>query len=139
MIETKKFKDIGCNIAQIGFYLMTIDQTIFTDTELHRNIVSLLSQMSLYLNDVMLGKVTKKIDTTAAVAPTTSSEYISRKEVVKMYHPLITEYGLTQAINKNELRYIKRGSKYFFEPNEVKKWIEEKSSHSNSVSNYKFV
>ena len=138
MITERQFKDLGYSTAQIGFYLMTIDQTIFNDTELHRNIVSLLSQMSLYLNDVMLGKETKQIENTAVV-PTSSSEYISRKEVVKMYHPLITEYGLTQAINKNELKYIKRGSKYFFEPNEVKKWIENKSSHSNCVSNYKFV
>ena len=136
MITERQFKDLGYSTAQIGFYLMTMKPELFVNNDLHRTMVSMLSQMSLYLNDLINNKTSKD---KGESKKSSNIEYISRKEVVKMYHPLITEYGLTQAINKNELKYIKRGSKYFFEPNEVKKWIENKSSESNKISNYKFV
>ena len=57
MIDEKTFKNIGYNVAQIGFYLMSINSDLFTDTELHRNIVSLLSQVSVYLNDIVNNKL----------------------------------------------------------------------------------
>lgn len=130
MIENKKFKEIGFNISQIGFYLMSIDSTLFTDTELHRNIVSLLSQVSLYLND-NLGKT---LVSTTQVSTKNEKQYVSKAEAIELYHPLITEYGLKQAINKNEIKYIKRGTKYFFESEDLKKWIDEKKS--NNTGNY---
>ena len=55
-------------------------------------------------------------------------------EAIELYHPLITEYGLKQAINKNEIKYIKRGTKYFFSSDDLKKWIDEKKS--NNVATY---
>lgn len=130
MIENNKFKEIGFNVAQIGFYLMSIDSTLFTDTELHRNIVSLLSQVSLYLND-NLGKT---LVSTTQVSTKNEKQYVSKAEAIELYHPLITEYGLKQAINKNEIKYIKRGTKYFFESDDLKKWIDEKKS--NNVATY---
>lgn len=130
MIENKKFKEIGFNVAQIGFYLMSIDSTLFNDTELHRNIVSLLSQVSLYLND----NLGKPLASTNQIITGNEKQYISKAEAIELYHPLITEYGLKQAINKNEIKYIKRGTKYFFSSDDLKKWIDEKKS--NNVSNY---
>lgn len=130
MIENKKFKEIGFNVAQIGFYLMSIDGTLFNDTELHRNIVSLLSQVSLYLND----NLGKPLASTNQIITGNEKQYISKAEAIELYHPLITEYGLKQAINKNEIKYIKRGTKYFFSSDDLKKWIDEKKS--NNVSNY---
>lgn len=130
MIENNKFKEIGFNVAQIGFYLMSIDSTLFTDTELHRNIVSLLSQVSLYLND-NLGKT---LVSTTQVSTKNEKQYVSKAEAIELYHPLITEYGLKQAINKNEIKYIKRGTKYFFSSDDLKKWIDEKKS--NNVATY---
>lgn len=130
MIENKKFKEIGFNVAQIGFYLMSIDGTLFNDTELHRNIVSLLSQVSLYLND----NLGKPLASTNQIITGNEKQYISKAEAIELYHPLITEYGLKQAINKNEIKYIKRGTKYFFSSDDLKKWIDEKKS--NNVSDY---
>lgn len=130
MKENNKFKEIGFNVAQIGFYLMSIDSTLFTDTELHRNIVSLLSQVSLYLND-NLGKT---LVSTTQVSTKNEKQYVSKAEAIELYHPLITEYGLKQAINKNEIKYIKRGTKYFFSSDDLKKWIDEKKS--NNVATY---
>lgn len=130
MIENKKFKEIGFNVAQIGFYLMSIDNTLFNDTELHRNIVSLLSQVSLYLND----NLEKPLASTNQIITGNEKQYVSKAEAIELYHPLITEYGLKQAINKNEIKYIKRGTKYFFERDDLKKWIDEKKS--NNVATY---
>lgn len=130
MIENNKFKEIGFNVAQIGFYLMSIDSTLFTNTELHRNIVSLLSQVSLYLND----NLGKPLASTNQIITGNEKQYVSKAEAIELYHPLITEYGLKQAINKNEIKYIKRGTKYFFESDDLKKWIDEKKS--NNVATY---
>ena len=130
MIENKKFKEIGFNVAQIGFYLMSIDSTLFNDTDLHRNIVSLLSQVSLYLND----NLGKPLTSTNQIITGNQKQYVSKAEAIELYHPLITEYGLKQAINKNEIKYIKRGTKYFFSSDDLKKWIDEKKS--NNVKTY---
>lgn len=130
MIENKKFKEIGFNVAQIGFYLMSIDSTLFNDTDLHRNIVSLLSQVSLYLND----NLGKPLASTNQIITGNEKQYVSKAEAIELYHPLITEYGLKQAINKNEIKYIKRGTKYFFSSDDLKKWIDEKKS--NNVKTY---
>lgn len=130
MIENNKFKEIGFNVAQIGFYLMSIDSTLFNDTELHRNIVSLLSQVSLYLND----NLGKPLASTNQIITGNEKQYVSKAEAIEIYHPLITEYGLKQAINKNEIKYIKRGTKYFFSSDDLKKWIDEKKS--NNVKTY---
>ena len=130
MIENNKFKEIGFNVAQIGFYLMSIDSTLFTNTELHRNIVSLLSQVSLYLND----NLGKPLVSTNQIITGNEKQYVSKAEAIELYYPLITEYGLKQAINKNEIKYIKRGTKYFFESDDLKKWIDEKKS--NNVATY---
>lgn len=130
MIENNKFKEIGFNVAQIGFYLMSIDSTLFNDTDLHRNIVSLLSQVSLYLND----NLGNPLASTNQIITGNEKQYVSKAEAIELYHPLITEYGLKQAINKNEIKYIKRGTKYFFSSDDLKKWIDEKKS--NNVSNY---
>ena len=80
MIENNKFKEIGFNVAQIGFYLMSIDSTLFTDTELHRNIVSLLSQVSLYLND-NLGKT---LVSTTQVSTKNEKQYVSKAEAIEL-------------------------------------------------------
>lgn len=136
MINEKQFKNIGFNVAQIGFYLMSINGELFTDTELHRNIISLLSQVSIYLNDTVSNKlvITNQKENT--------KQYLSKSELIKLYHPLITEYGLRQAINKNDINYIKQGTKYFFERQDVETWIKGKKSTSkenNTIKSIKFV
>lgn len=136
VIDEEKFKNIGFNVAQIGFYLMSIDSSLFTNTELHRNVVSLLSQVSIYLSDVL----NNKID--ANSQKITTKQYLSKSELVKMYHPLVTEYGLRQAINKHSINFIKQGSKYFFERTDIEEWINKKKSgikDNLNVKNIKFV
>lgn len=140
MMKENNFKEVGHNIAQIGFYLMSIDPSLFDDTQLHRNIVSLLSQMSLYLNDNLGKPLVSTIQNTTLI--NNETQYVSKSEAIEMYHPLITEYSLTQAIKKNEIKYIKRGVKYFFESDELKNWIDENKSttkHEYLNKSIKFV
>ena len=125
MIRENKFKEVGYNISQIGFYLMNMDSTLFCDNELNRNIVSLLAQMSLYLND-NLGKPLIELPETAQ-----EKKYLSKAEAIELYHPLITEYSLTQAIKKDEIKYLKRGAKYFFSRDELSHWVDEQKSGNN--------
>ena len=125
MIRENKFKEVGYNISQIGFYLMNMDSTLFCDNELNRNIVSLLAQMSLYLND-NLGKPLIELTETAK-----EKKYLSKAEAIELYHPLITEYSLTQAIKKDEIKYLKRGAKYFFSRDELSHWVDEQKSGNN--------
>ena len=125
MMKDNKFKEVGYNISQIGFYLMNMDSTLFCDNELNRNIVSLLAQMSLYLND-NLGKPLIELTETAK-----EKKYLSKAEAIELYHPLITEYSLTQAIKKDEIKYLKRGAKYFFSRDELSHWVDEQKSGNN--------
>ena len=56
-----------------------------------------------------------------------------------MCYPLITEYGINQAIKTNDIKYIKRGNKYFFLEVEVKAWIDKKRSDNYVRNGNKFV
>lgn len=126
MIDEIKFKDMGNSLVQIGAYLMNIDPTLFADTELHRNIVSMLSQLSLYLNDNLGQSLIK-----SNVQVVDEKKYLSKAEAIELYHPLITEYSLTQAIKKDEIKYLKRGAKYFFSRDELSHWVDEQKSGNN--------
>ena len=138
-MKNNMFNLCGNSVAQIGFYLMQIDETQFINTETHRDIINFMSQMALYLNDI----VNKKNTSTAEAKTNATSDesiYLSRKEVVERYHPLITEYGLSQAVNKHELVFTKIGNKYFFKIDELEKWINnQKVKNSNHYIATKFV
>lgn len=131
-MKENDFKDIGLAISQIGFYLTSIDETLFQDTEINRNLVSFMTNVSLYLNDVMKNKnnIHKQIKEEQKAI-----QYLSKKEVIKNYHPLITEYALNQAINKGQISYSKRGSKYYFENKDIEEWINNQKRDSYAQRN----
>ena len=139
-MNERQFKEISQTITQIGFYLMNLgDMSLFNDTPTHRNIVTLLSQMSLKLDDTMRAKTILVSNTSAPVTPTNEERYITKQQVIDMCYPLITEYGINQAIKTNDIKYIKRGNKYFFLEVEVKAWIDKKRSDNYVRNGNKFV
>lgn len=140
-MNERQFKEISQTITQIGFYLMNLgDMSLFNDTPTHRNIVTLLSQMSLKLDDTMRAKtILVESNTSAPVTPTNEERYITKQQVIDMCYPLITEYGINQAIKTNDIKYIKRGNKYFFLEVEVKAWIDKKRSDNYVRNGNKFV
>ncbi len=140
-MNEKQFKEISQTITQIGFYLMNLgDISLFSDTPTHRNIVTLLSQMSLKLNDTMNSKALLLKDTTpVSVTSVKDDKYITKQQVIEMCHPLITQYGINQAIKTNDIKYIKRGNKYFFLEVDVREWIDRKRSDNYVRSGNKFV
>lgn len=137
MNETK-FKDMSYTIAQIGFYLMSLgDISLYKDSEMHRNIILLLTSMAATLNENMNKGFTKAVNNKDTQLNT--EQFLTKKEVIQAYYPLFTEYGLTQAIHKQDIPYHKRGAKYFFKKSEVDAWINNNSKQERSKKNYQFV
>ena len=75
------------------------------------------------------GMLPKAFETSAPIIdqqPTAQeNEYLTKKQVIELYHPLFTDYGLSQAVHKGEVPYIKRGRKYFFSRSDIDKWISQ--------------
>ena len=58
---------------------------------------------------------------------TNTKEYLTRKQVLEMYSPVITDYQLRQLMNMYNFPYIRRGKKYFFVKDEIDKWLNERN------------
>lgn len=56
-----------------------------------------------------------------------SKTFLTRKEVLEVYAPVITAYGLSQAINMDGFPYIKRGKKYFFVKEDIDEWLSKRN------------
>ena len=67
--------------------------------------------------------VKTKLDST-----NTNSKYLTRKEVLEMYSPVITDYGLRQAINMDDFPCVKRGKQYFFTQEAIDNWLTERTT-----------
>lgn len=121
-----KFKEIGNYLIQIGLYLSTTNVEEFEERkQIKDNAISFLMQAYLYLQSY------KELPTLENDSHKEKvEEYLSRKQVIEIYHPLFTEYGLTQSIHTKGLPHIKRGSKYFFKKSEIDKWLEENGNNS---------
>lgn len=61
------------------------------------------------------------------LSSTNTKEYLTRKQVLEMYSPVITEYGLRQSINMDNFPYVRRGKQYFFVKDEIDKWLSERN------------
>lgn len=68
-----------------------------------------------------------------------NDEYITRSELLEMYKPILTNYGLTQAIHMENFPYTKVGKKYYFKKEEVDKWLEARNSNNKSTTSIKYV
>jgi hypothetical protein len=131
-MKENRFKELGRTVSQIGFYMMTIDESLFQKTELNLNIVSFMSQVSLLLNDILEKRIIKQ---ESSIEEQKVIKYLSKKDVINKYHPLITKYSLTQAINRKEIPYSKRGSKYYFELKDIEKWINSQKNGAITCNN----
>lgn len=128
-MKEQQFKDISQTITCIGFYLMNLGNIeLFNDTQMHRNIINLLTMITVELNANLEGKPCTK---SLVLKEDKQMTYITKQQVIEMCHPFITQYGLNQAIHKNEIPYYKRGNKYFFVENEIVDWINHKKNNSD--------
>ena len=124
MENNTEINEIGNKLLLIGFYLTNANTVMFTDTDLNKRIVNLLSYCALYLNE-KLGKTPIIINEKNDIEQVSiTPKYLSKKQAVEEYHPLITAYSIDQAIHKKEIKYIKRGNKFFFDKDELNKWVE---------------
>ena len=67
------------------------------------------------------------------------AEYITRSELLEMYKPILTNYGLNQAIHMENFPHTKVGKKYYFKRDEVDKWLEARSSDKKATTSVKYV
>lgn len=61
--------------------------------------------------------------------------FLTRKEVLEAYSPVITSYALSQAINMDGFPYIKRGKKYFFVKEDIDNWISQRNGMAQIKKN----
>ncbi len=132
-----KFREMGSYLIQIGLYFTTKDTADFEESELHNNITNYLIQSYLYLLNYNkeLEVTTGEAKTDEIINETTLEEYLTKKEVIQIYYPYFTEYGLTQAIHKNTIPYHKRGAKYFFKKSEIDEWITNNGGKQGKPAN----
>lgn len=132
----KEFKDIGNYLIQMGLYLTTVSEDEFEEREqIKDNMINFLMQSYCYLKSYKDLPTTEDVN---EIAEVTEEKYISRKDVIKIYHPLFTEYGLNQAIHTKGLPYIKRGARYFFKKSEIDEWLKLNNS-INAKSGIRYV
>lgn len=135
-----KFAEMGSYLIQIGLYFTTKENDNFEKNPIHNNIMGYLLQSYLYLlnyqKDFLLEN--NKISDDKKI---TEDVFLTKKEVIRNYYPLFTDYGLSQAIHTNSIPYHKRGSKYFFKKSEIDDWINNKDSNTSGISknSHKFV
>lgn len=61
------------------------------------------------------------------LSSTNTKEYLTRKQVLEMYAPFLTEYSLRESIHKENFPYVRRGRQYFFRQEEIDKWLSERN------------
>lgn len=124
--------EIGTSLINIGLYLSVHNENDYkNNTQIKENIINYLLQAYLYLREYDKSEIVNNINTSIE---TQQVEYLSRKQVIEMYYPLITDYGLTQLIHTKGFPHIKRGNKYFFNKDEIDKWLKENGNeHVNKV------
>lgn len=121
-----KFNEIGKYLIQIGLYLSTIDVEKFEERQnIKENTINFLMQSYLYLQSYNQLSISEGDNDEDSYED--KDMILSRKQVIEMYYPLFTEYGLTQSIHIKGLPYFKRGSKYFFKKSEIDKWLDDNS------------
>ncbi len=133
-----KFNEMGSYLIQIGLYFTTKDTDDFEQNQIHNNIMSYLLQSYLYLLNYNQNTLIET--TTSNKEEETKDIYLTKKEVIGLYYPLLTDYGLSQAIHTKDFPYHKRGSKYFFRKSEIDEWIsKDNNSKKNGKTCNKFV
>lgn len=124
-----KFKEMGHYLIQMGLYLCSKENGKFEeDNQIHTNIINFLMQSYLFLktyNDKPVLEISNEVEQPKEK----DNQYLSRKELLKMYYPLFTDYALTQSIHTKGLPHIKRGSKYFFKKSEIDAWLSENNAN----------
>lgn len=80
-----------------------------------------------------IGCLLKKYEQTIANNSSNGS-LLKTKEVLEKY-PILTQYGLEQAVKENKIPVIKRGKLNFYDSNDIEKYIQsQKVSGTNCIS-----
>lgn len=91
-----------------------------------------MNQESYSLGELVfdVGCLLKKYEQTMANKNSTS-KLLKTKQVLEAY-PLLTQYGLDQAVKENKIPVIKRGKLNFFDSRDIENYIQNQKVVSNN-------
>ena len=79
-----------------------------------------------------VGCLLKKYE--ANLAENNNGKLLKTKQVLEQY-PILTQYGLEQAVKEDKIPVIKRGKLNFYDSNDIEAYIQnQKNSGSNCIS-----
>ena len=89
-----------------------------------------MNQEKYSLGDLVfdIGCLLKKYEQT--LADNSTGKLLKTKQVLEQY-PLLTQYGLDQAVRENKLPVIKRGKLNFFDSRDIENYIQSQKVVSN--------
>lgn len=132
-MENNKLKIAGTYLINSGIYLSTIkEEELNENIQVKDNITNFLMQTYLYLTSFQHEKSIVEEKNIA------EEVFLTTKDVLNIYNPLFTKYGLNQAINSRGLPHIKRGNKFFFNKKEIDAWIADNREEEKNKT-FKFV
>ena len=80
-----------------------------------------------------IGCLLKKYEQ-VAIETKSTGKLLKTKQVLEAY-PLLTQYGLEQAVKENKIPVIKRGKLNFYDTRDIENYIQnQKSNISDSIS-----
>lgn len=77
-----------------------------------------------------IGCLLKKYEQTLA-NDNINSKMLKTKQVLELY-PILTQYGLEQAVREKKIPVIKRGKLNFYDSNDIEKYIQNQKTCSNN-------
>ena len=89
--------------------------------------MELIADLLIQLGTAIKQNVKVEYSVENNLGSTNTKEYLTRKQVLEMYSPVITDYGLRQSMNMDNFPYIRRGKQYFFVKDEIDKWLVERN------------
>lgn len=78
-----------------------------------------------------IGCLLKKYEETL-VENNSNSKLLKTKQVLELY-PILTQYGLEQAVRENKIPVIKRGKLNFYDSKDIENYIQNQKYSSNST------
>ncbi|MBQ9833603.1 MAG: hypothetical protein IJO33_00190 [Bacilli bacterium] len=84
---------------------------------------------------IEIGTIIKKYQNQNCINSSESNRLLKAKEVIELY-PILTSYGLNDAVKRGLIPVIKRGKLNFYDSKDIEKYINElKNNNSSEIKN----
>jgi len=80
---------------------------------------------------IEIGTIIKKYQEQNVINSSVDNKLLKAKEVIELY-PILTSYGLNDAVKKGLIPIVKRGKLNFYDTKDIEKYINELKNTNNS-------